>query len=176
MVKRNNRKTLKLVVGISVTAFALLLAILLLNAYTDIERPKESYAMNVCFWDHGELVSLRNASKDFDDVLLCTAQKVNLQAKCVFFEDRVDARLSTLILVVLISLVSALTTTQFLHYGDLVNTKITHEFRKFPLVFVGFLVRSFINIIPAVGVGTALFFLLWVIEGEANVVSKGVRI
>jgi hypothetical protein len=90
--KRNDRKILKLVIG--VTAFALLFIVLFIvlffYVYTPVERPEESYGMNVCFWDHGELVSLRNASKDFDDILLHTVKKVNLQAKCAFFEDRVN--------------------------------------------------------------------------------------
>jgi hypothetical protein len=87
MARRNSRRFRKFIM---VAAFTLLSAILFLNAYTVVELPEESYTMSVSFWNHGELVSLRNASKDFDGILLCTAQKVNLQAKCVIFEDRVN--------------------------------------------------------------------------------------
>jgi hypothetical protein len=86
--------------------------------------------------------------------------------------EKVDVNLSTLILVALISFVSALTTTQFLHYGDLVNTEIAHGFGKSPLAFLGFLVRSYIDLIPAMGVGTALFLLLWVIEGRVTFIDQ----
>jgi hypothetical protein len=48
-----------------------------------------AYVENVSLWDHGSLTSL-NTSEGLSGYLLYTIQRLNLQAKCIFNEERVN--------------------------------------------------------------------------------------
>ena len=116
--KRDDRKILKLIIGVTASAllFIVLFIVFFLYAYTPVERLEESYGMNVCFWDHGEQVQvgpypafyyIQNITiydhgieihyKQSESiygglvhVLLYTVQKANLQGKCTIFEVDVN--------------------------------------------------------------------------------------
>jgi len=77
-----------------------------------------------------------------------------------------------LALILLLSLISALTTGAFLSYGDYLNTVLASMFRESPLIFLGSTVRSYVAFIPAIGVGMALFSLLWILEGSLKIILQ----
>jgi len=51
--------------------------------------PVFNYIENISVWDHGKLVQT-NFSDGFADALIYTAQQVNLQARCVLFEENIE--------------------------------------------------------------------------------------